>query len=97
MILGMSNGALIISEPIDQPEPYIPGRHYIETPIEQMPAVIRHYLEHTSERGQITAEAYRFVAEELTMRAAVEQVLELARDLSGHPVNRVVTPLGSGS
>jgi hypothetical protein len=77
-ILGMSNGALVISEPIDQPEPYVPGRHYIETTAELMPEVIRHYLERPDEREQIIAQAYRLVTEELTMQTSVQRILKLA-------------------
>jgi hypothetical protein len=81
MLLGMSSGALVISEPIDLPEPFIVGRHYIETPIERMPEVIHYYLEHPKEREQIIDEAYRFVVEELTMRSSVKQVLEKINSL----------------
>jgi len=78
MLLGMTNRALVISEPVDLPEPYVPGRHYIEATVEQMPAVIRFYLEHPDERELIVSEAYRFVSEELTMQASVNRILELA-------------------
>ena len=79
MILGMSNGALVISEPIDHPDPYIPGKHFIEAPVGQMPAVIRHYLECADEREQITREAHRLVVDKLTMQVSVNHILELAR------------------
>jgi len=80
MLLGMSNGAMVLSEPIDLPDPYVPGLHYIEAPAEQMPAVIRHCLEHPEERERIAAEGNRLM-KELTMRASVERILELIEAL----------------
>jgi len=78
MILGMCNGALIVSEPVDRPEPYVPGRHYVEASAEEIPAVLRYYLEHPEERHKITEEAHRFVTETLTMRNSLNRILELA-------------------
>lgn len=78
MILGMCNGALVISEPMDLPEPYEPGKHYIETPLVQMPDAIRYYLEHPAERQGIVDEAYRFVTEKLTLRTSIRKILEIA-------------------
>ena len=41
MILGMANGALVVSEPIYRPQPYVAGKHYVEATAEQMPAAGR--------------------------------------------------------
>jgi hypothetical protein len=84
MILGMSNGALIISEPIDRSQPYLAGKHYVESPAWKMPEVIRYYLEHADEREEITREAHRFVVEKLTMKASVNRILELAQSHVKH-------------
>jgi len=82
MILGMGNGAMLVSEPMERSEPYVPGRHYIEAAIAEMPAVIRHYLARPDERRRIAGEAHRFVAGELTMRRSVERILALAEGSS---------------
>ncbi|MBP1608004.1 MAG: hypothetical protein H6Q04_239 [Acidobacteria bacterium] len=84
LILGMSNGAMVISEPIDQPDPYIPGRHYIEAPTGQMPAVVRYYLEHPDERERVAMEGHRLM-KDLTMQASVRRILELVEALEGCP------------
>ncbi len=78
MILGMCNGAMVISEPIDKPEPYVPGRHYIEAPVGQLSSVILYYLKHPQERKRIAAEGYRLVTQNLTMQNSVKRILELA-------------------
>jgi spermidine/putrescine-binding protein len=68
----------VVFEPMDLPEPYEPGKHYIETPLVQMPDAIRYYLEHPAERQRIVDEAYRFVTEKLTLRTSIRKILEIA-------------------
>jgi hypothetical protein len=77
LILGMANKALVISEPIYHPAPYVPGKHYISATIEEMPEVISYYLAHDSERERIVNEGYRFMTQELTMARSVSRILEL--------------------
>jgi hypothetical protein len=96
LILGMSNGAMVISEPIDQPDPYVPGLHYIETPAQQMPAVIRYYLEHPDERERIAAEGNRLM-KKLTMQASVGRILELVEALERFPRHSAGTPMEASS
>ena len=78
LLLGMANKALVVSEPIYDPAPYVPGRHFISAPVERMPEVIRYYLDHESERRLIVEEAHRFITTEHTMERAVAKVLDLA-------------------
>jgi hypothetical protein len=80
MAIGMSNGALVVSEPLYAPAPFVPGTHFVSTPLEEMPATIRYYLEHEDERRQIAAAGQRLVTEEITMRRSVGQLLELLRE-----------------
>jgi hypothetical protein len=78
LILGMCNGAMVVSEPIYRPEPFVPGEHYIEAPSEQMPQALRYYLDHAEERQKIVERARRFVTRELTLRRSLQRILELA-------------------
>jgi hypothetical protein len=80
MLLGMANKALVIAEPIYNPGPYVPGKHYIEATLERMPEVIDHYLRDDYERARVTDEAYRFATEELTMDRSVARMAELMED-----------------
>lgn len=77
LILGMANGAMVVSEPIHLPEPFIPGTHYVEASAEQMPKVLRYYLDHPDERRQFVDRGRRFVTEELTLRRSVQRIMEL--------------------
>ena len=88
MILGMANGAMVISEPIDQPEPYAAGRHYVEASVDQIPAVIGHYLNHPQERERIAADAYRLVSEEVTMSQSLRHIMSLVAGEAWTSVSR---------
>ena len=77
LILGMANKALVVSEPIHDPGPYIPGRHYVSCTLEEMPEVIRHYLANPDERDRIAAEGHRLVTEEVTLERSARRILGL--------------------
>lgn len=59
-------GAMVVSEPIRDPSPFHPGRHYVETPVAQLPDTIRHYVRDDDGRSAIVAAARRFLQEEHT-------------------------------
>ena len=80
MNLGMANKALVISEPMYNPAPYVPGKHYISATIEEMPEVISYYLAHDDERQRIVNEGHRLVTQEVTMARSVSRILELIRE-----------------
>ena len=77
MILGMANRSLVLSEPIYKPAPFLPGKHYVEAEVREMPEVLRYYRAHHSERSEIVDRAYRFVTQELRMETSVLQILSL--------------------
>jgi hypothetical protein len=77
LILGMCNGAMVISEPMYRPDPFVPGEHYIEAAAGQMPQVIRYYLDHPAERQKIVEQARRFVTQELTLQRSLQRIMEL--------------------
>ena len=76
-ILGMANGALVISEPVSDSFPFVAGRHFISATAEDLPGAIRYYLENESERRRIADEAYEFVTQQLSMERSVAQLVEL--------------------
>jgi Glycosyl transferases group 1 len=80
LILGMANKGLVISEPIYNPAPYVPGKHYVSATVDEMPGVIGYYLAHEAERADIVNEGHRFVTQELTMDHSVSRILELLRE-----------------
>ena len=78
LVVAMANGALVVSEPLYLPEPYEPGVHYVEAPIERLPETIREYVADDDARRRITDEAHRFVTTELTLERSFGRLLELA-------------------
>jgi hypothetical protein len=84
LLLGMANKALVISEPLYCPEPYLPGTHFVMAPIEEIPDRVQHYLDHEEERRQIVEEAYRFVLQEVTLQRSVSKILGLLSEGIGN-------------
>jgi hypothetical protein len=76
-VLGAANKALIISEPVYDSSPFIPGKHFVVGPVEALPDLIDYYLQHEDERLAIVNEAYTFVTQEHTMHRSVTRLLEL--------------------
>ena len=78
ILLGLANRSLVISEPMFDSAPYVPGRHFVMAPVEQLPGLIRHYLSNDSDRGRIVDEGHRLVSEELSMDCSVQRILHIA-------------------
>ncbi|HEX5577332.1 MAG TPA: glycosyltransferase, partial [Gemmatimonadaceae bacterium] len=76
-ILGMANGAMVISEPVYRPEPFVDGEHYVSATIEKMPEVIRHFLANPAERERIAQAGHRFITRDLTFTRVMEEVLSV--------------------
>ena len=76
-ILAMANGAMVVSEPPYLPAPFVNGVHYAEATIENMAAVIRHYLANPEERERITRAGHRLVTEDLTFERSMRAMLDV--------------------
>lgn len=79
-LMGMANGALIVSEPMVRPEPFVPGAHYVECTADEMAETVRAYLEDEEARRSIAEAAHRFLTEELTLEGTYARLLELAEE-----------------
>ena len=80
MVLGMANGALVVAEPIYMPQPFVPGRHFVEAPLGELPAVVDRWLADEEGRRRITDEAYRFVTREHRNERSIATILEAVAD-----------------
>jgi hypothetical protein len=83
MLLGMANKALVVSEPMYDPAPYVPGRHFVSSTIEDMPEVIERYLRSDVERNAITTEAFSFLTQHLRMNESLKTILKLIKTSRG--------------
>jgi hypothetical protein len=79
IVLALANGALVVAEPCYRPDPFVPGVHYVEAPVRELPDTIRYYLAHDEERERIVAAGHRLVTEELTWARSAETVVRAIR------------------
>jgi hypothetical protein len=79
MILGMANGALVVSEPMYRHEPFVAGEHFVSTAAAEMPDVLRHYLQRDDERQRIARAGRDFVTTELRLERSVDRIFEAVR------------------
>jgi hypothetical protein len=84
MLLGLMNGAMVVSEPVHDPFPYEPGVHYVESTLETMPVAIPKYLSGESARSAIVANGHRFATETLTMENSMRQIINLMETMLGN-------------
>jgi len=84
LILGMANKALVVSEPIYRPDPFVPGQHFISASIEEMPERIRYYLTHDEVRASISERAYGLITQEVTMERSVNQIVDLISNFTAY-------------
>ena len=79
--LGMGNGALIVSEPIADPYPFVPGRHFVQAAVPDLGRTILTYLRDEAGRVRICREATRLITEEYTMLASAQRIVARAHEL----------------
>jgi hypothetical protein len=74
-----ANGAMVISEPILPHTPLRAGTHYVEARAGEMAAAVDYYLQHESERQAIVERARALLMGQISMRQAMERILEGVR------------------
>lgn len=76
-VLGMRHGALVVSEPIYRPEPFVPGEHFVSVPADRMAEAVGYYLRREGERRRLAVRAGELVARQLMLERSVSKVLAL--------------------
>lgn len=74
-LLGMASGALVVSEPLGDAAPFVPGGHFVEAPIPEMSERILFYLRQPDERERIVRSARRLITENLTLENSLRSML----------------------
>ena len=77
LILGMANRALVVSECMYRPEPFVAGEHYVEAPLREIPSVVERFLADPEARERIATAGHRFVTHELTLDRSAQRIVEL--------------------
>lgn len=75
------NHVLIVSEPSLPHSPFLPGKHIIEVPVDQITDTICFYLSNDEERQKITDAAYQLVANELTLENSLSKIIKRVEDI----------------
>jgi hypothetical protein len=69
-------GALLVSEPVATPEPFVPGLHYVEARPDDLASAVRTALADRARRLEVAEALQRFLVDELTMPRALATVLD---------------------
>lgn len=77
LILGICNQALVVSEPVYRPDPYVSGEHFVSTPLDQIPDVIAHYLQNEPARTAITTAAYEHLLGNVRQEQSASALMQL--------------------
>ncbi len=81
------NGCVVVSEPCLDPEPLVPGEHFVTAGADSIALVADRLLEQPEELRRLREQAYDFVRRELPMGHAARQLAELAAELPLQPLD----------
>ena len=77
LVLGLANGALVLSEPMYRPAPFVPGEHFVSAPLDELPALVERYLDDEAARRAVVDRGFSFMTREVTMERSVAKILTL--------------------
>lgn len=96
ILLGLANKALVVSEPVYDPTPYVPGKHFVMASLEELPGRISHYLRDDAARAAIVEEGHRTAHAEFAMERSLQRILHLLAESEMKGGRLVRTALDSG-
>ncbi|MEO6063501.1 MAG: glycosyltransferase [Thermoflexales bacterium] len=74
-LLAAANNALIVSEPLNDAEPFVPGRHIVVAALEQLADTVTDLLGDEPRRAALAHAAHTFVTRELTVGRMIGAIL----------------------
>lgn len=77
LLLSLAAGAALVTEPMTDPGPFIPGTHYLEAPASRLIDVATDLAADEVRRARLVDAGQALLRDELTMRASLEQVLAI--------------------
>ncbi len=75
LVLGLAAGAVVLTEPMDDPRPFVPGIHYVEAPLEQLADEARALLADERRRRSIVEAGQALLTDAVSMERSLERVL----------------------
>ena len=76
LLLSLAAGAAVVTEPMTDPRPFVPGVHHLEAPASDLLAAASELAADEPRRRRIVDAGQALLREELTMRASLERVLD---------------------
>jgi hypothetical protein len=73
--LAAANKTAIVSEPMYAHIPFKQGVHYIQGDVDQLPDLIKQWLQKDTERKQMTECAYELGVKKITMKGSLEKII----------------------
>jgi len=75
IVVGLAAGLVVVTEPLDDPRPFVPGEHFIAAPADRLAGEALALVADEERRRHIVATGQRFLRERLTMAACLAEVL----------------------
>jgi hypothetical protein len=75
LLLALAAGAAVVTEPMDDPHPFVPGQHFIAAPLARMPDELEAILRDEPRRRRIVEAGQALIAGPLTMASSLRAVL----------------------
>lgn len=78
LVLALAAGAVVVSEPMLDPHPFVPGVHFVQAPLDRLSAETTALLADEPRRRRIVEAGQALLADELTMAHCLRRVLAIA-------------------
>jgi hypothetical protein len=75
LIIGLAAGLAVVTEPMDDPSPFVPGVHFVEAPVDRLAHTALALLADEPERQRIVEAGQALLAGQVSMRHSVGLVL----------------------
>lgn len=79
LLLALAAGAVVVTEPMTDPHPFVPGIHYVEAPLDRLLDETRALLTDEKRRRRIAEAGQALLSDELTMANSLRRVLAVAQ------------------
>jgi len=79
-LMAMACNALVVSDPLFDSAPYVPGAHFVEAPLDDLSVTIERYLTDEPERRRIAQSGHDLVTGQLTIEQTFGRLFEIVAD-----------------
>lgn len=76
--IAAANGAVVLTERMENRYPFVPGKHLVQCSVEEMPDRVMYYVDHPQEWRSISEAMLELMRTELTLKQSVASILARA-------------------